>query len=68
MEFEKSNSTLVGFNGKEIRSIENINLPVMIGGVTQLTTFLMIDSSSAYNAILNRPWIHVMKVVSSTFY
>lgn len=63
---EKFNLTLVGFDGKETGSIKGIKLPVTARGVIQLTFFLVINSSSAYNAIIDRPWIHAMKVVSST--
>lgn len=57
IQLEKSSSTLVGFDGKEIGLSGSIKLPITIGGVTQITSFFAIDSPSAYNAILGRPWI-----------
>lgn len=68
IELEKSNSTLVGFDGKETKSSGSIKLFVIAKDVTELTSFFVINSSSTYNAILGRPWIHAMKVVPSTIH
>lgn len=68
MELGKFNSTLIGFNGKETGLIGSIKLLVTAEGVTQLTPFLVVDSTSTYNAIVGRPWIHAMRVVPSTLH
>lgn len=65
---EKSNSALIRFDGKETSSFNSIKFSVTTGGITQLTTFLVIDSTLAYNAILGIPWIYAIKVVPSTLY
>lgn len=66
LELKKSNSTLIEFDGKDIGSNGSIKLPVTASGMTQLTSFLVIDSLSAYNVILWRLWIHAMKAIPST--
>lgn len=68
LELEKSNSTLIMFNRKETRSSGSIKLPITTNVVMQLTLFVMMDSLSAYNTILGRPWIHVRKVVLSALH
>lgn len=50
---EKSNSTLIVFDGKGLNGV--IKLPVIVEGITQLISFLVIDSSPTYNLILGRP-------------
>lgn len=48
--------------------IGEIDLMVYTEGVNFYTTFMIISSCSAYNAILERPWLHDMKVVPSTYH
>lgn len=68
LELDKSNAILIGFNRKKTRLSGSIKLLVLIRGVTQLTTFLVIDTLFRYNAILRRPWIHAMKAIPSTLH
>lgn len=37
-------------------------------GVNLTTKFLLVNSNSAYNAILERLWIHDMKVIPSMYH
>lgn len=48
---DKSNSTLIKFDKKESGLSECIKLLVATISVTQLTTFLVLDTLSAYNVI-----------------
>ena len=42
-----------------------ISLPVNMEGKEVMVTFIVVNSFSPYTAILRRPWIHAMGVVSS---
>nr|XP_009801130.1 PREDICTED: uncharacterized protein LOC104246919 [Nicotiana sylvestris]XP_016500783.1 PREDICTED: uncharacterized protein LOC107819209 [Nicotiana tabacum] len=59
---------LTGFNNAVERTSGEIMLPVLVGGVTLETTFHVMNQETTYNAIIGRPWIHTMRVVSSRFY
>ena len=49
-----------------------VTLSVMVGDypqqITKNITFLLVDCSSAYNAILERPALNSWKVVTSTYH
>ncbi|XP_060202765.1 uncharacterized protein LOC132631184 [Lycium barbarum] len=45
-----------------------ITLPINMPGTTQQTKFYMIEGDIGYNALLGRPWIHLMKAVPSTMH
>ena len=57
-----TNAPLVGFRGTRILPLGPITLSVTIGDypqqVTQNVTFLVVDSSSAYNGIIGRPTLN----------
>ena len=61
-------TVLVGFSGENKFTIGDITFPIYTGGVNLNVTFAILDSPSAYNVILGRPWIHKMRAVPSTFY
>ena len=67
-----SNTPLVGFGGTKVFLIETITLPVTIGTYLQQLTeevnFLVINCSSAYNAIIGRPMLNVWKAATSTYH
>ncbi|XP_070002829.1 uncharacterized protein [Nicotiana sylvestris] len=60
--------TLTGFNNAVERTFGEIVLPFLAGGVTLETTFHVMNQETTYNAIIRRPWIHVMRAVPSSFY
>ena len=66
------NSPLVGFGGMKVQPIGTITLPVVVGAYPQQITkdvnFLMVDCSSSYNAIIERPTLNSWKVVTSTYH
>ena len=59
---------LVDFSGEQKFTLGDITLPVYAARVNLHITFIMLDSPSAYNVILGRPWIHEMRVIPSTFH
>ena len=67
-DIEKSTMVLTGFNGESTAAVGKIKLLVFIAGENKMTSFLILDSPSAYNIILGRPWIHAMKAVPSTYH
>ena len=66
------NAPLVGFGGTMVFSLGPVILSVTIGDypqqITKDVTFLMVDCSSAYNAILGRPTLNSWKAVTSTYH
>ena len=56
------NALLVGFGGMRVFPIDIVTLIVTMGDYTQQitkeVTFLVVDCSSAYNAILGRPTLN----------
>ena len=59
---------LIGFSGEQKFTMGEISLPVYVARINRMTTFLVLDSPSAYNLIMGRPWIHDMRAVSSTYH
>ena len=64
----RKTTVLIGFSGEQKNTIGEIELPVYAEGVNLCVRFLVIDSPSAYNVILGRPWIHEMEAVPSTYH
>ena len=66
------NAPFVGFRGTRVFPIGAITLSITIGDypqqITKDVTFLVVDCSSAYNAILGRPTLNSWKVVTSTYH
>ncbi|XP_057770697.1 uncharacterized protein LOC130990484 [Salvia miltiorrhiza] len=64
----KKFAVLIGFSGETKTTMGEIDLPVYAEGVNQSTKFLVINTPSAFNVILGRPWIHDMEAVPSTYH
>ena len=66
------NASLVGFGGTRVYPLGAVTLPVTVGDypqqITKELTFLVVDCSSAYNAILGRPTLNSWKAVTSTYH
>ena len=62
------NSPLVSFEGKVIIPKGQIRLPVQTGSETVEVDFIVVDAYSPYTAIVARPWLHTLGVVSSTLH
>ena len=67
-----TNSLLVGFRGTRVYPLEAITLPVTVNDylqqITKDVTFLVVDCSSAYNAIPGRPTLNSRNAVTSTYH
>ena len=67
-----TNAPLVGFGGTKVYPLGTVTLPVTIGDypqqITRDITFLIIDCSSTYNAIIGRPTLNSWKAKTSTYH
>ena len=67
-----TNAPLVGFGGTKVFPLGVITLAVTAGDypqqITKEITFLVVNCSSAYNAILERPTLNSWKAVTSTYH
>ena len=61
-------SHLVSFEGNVIIPMGQIRLPVQTGSKTVEVDFIIVDALSPYTAIVARPWLHTLGVVSSTLH
>nr|XP_016454376.1 PREDICTED: uncharacterized protein LOC107778607 [Nicotiana tabacum] len=59
---------LIEFNLANVTIGGEILLPMNTEGVMKTTLFEVLDGDMGYNIILGRPWLHVMKVVPSTYH
>ena len=65
---ENPEQILFGFNKASKNSLGNIVLPVQAGLVIQNVQFLVVEDLSPFNAIMERTWLHGMKVIPSTYH
>ena len=67
-----TNAPLVGFGGMRVLPLGAITLSVVVGDYPQQiakdVTFLVVDCSSAYNAILGRPTLNSWKVITLIYH
>ena len=61
-------SPLVSFEGKMVVPKRRIRLPVQVGTDVVEVDFIVVDAFSPYTAIMGRPWLHSLGVVSSTLH
>ena len=65
-----TNAPFMGFGGTKVYTMGAITLSVMAGDypqqITREVTFLVVECSSAYNAILGQPTLNSWKAVTST--
>lgn len=59
---------LVGFDRKTVILKGLIKLPVQTGFEVVEVSFIVVNAYSPYIAILARPWLYAMEVVSSNFH
>lgn len=64
----RRSSVLNGFSGETKPTVGEIKLPIYIEGVNFMQRFCVIDTLPSYNVILDRPWIHQLKDVPSTYH
>ena len=61
-------SPLVSFEGKMVVPKGQIRLPVQVGTDVIEVDFIVVDAFFPYTAIMGRPWLHTLGVVSSTLH
>ena len=61
-------SPLVSFEGKMVVLKGQIRLPVQVRADVVEVYFIVVDAFSPYTAIMGRPWLHSLGVVSSTLH
>lgn len=59
---------LVGFSGVMSSVVRKVVMSVETKGVTIYSTVMVANANLAYNAILEGPWLHKMKVIPSTYH
>ncbi|XP_062074930.1 uncharacterized protein LOC133778935 [Humulus lupulus] len=59
---------ILGFNSQRVYPKDVIRLTVVAAERTLPVDFLIIDSTTSYNAIMGRNWIHMMQGVVSTLH
>ena len=68
----QTNALLIGFGGRRVYPMGVVTLPVMVRDyhqqLTKDVTFLVVNCSSAYNAILGRPTLNSWKAVTLTYH
>ena len=66
------NAPLISFGGTRVYPFGAVTLSVTVGDysqqITKVVTFLVVDCSSTYNAILGQPTLNSWKVVTSTYH
>ena len=67
-----TNALLIGFKGTRVYPLGAVTLSVTVGDypqqITKGVTFLIVNYSSAYNAILGWPTLNSWKTVTSTYH
>ena len=61
-------SPLISFKGKTVIPKGQIRLPIQTDSEIVEVDFIVVDSYSPYTAIVARPWLHALGVVSSTLH
>ena len=61
-------SPLVSFEGKTVTPKGQIRLLIQTGSNVVEVDFIVVDAYSPYTAIVARPWLHALEVVSSTLH
>ena len=61
-------SPLVSFEGKMVVPKRQIRLPRQVGTDVVEVDFIVVDAFSLYTAIIGRPWLDTLGVVSSTLH
>ena len=64
----QTRSHLYGFDGNETHSLGTVTLLIHADLYNIITKFYVVDVKSSHNTILGRSWLHVMKVVTSTYH
>jgi len=60
--------TIKAYDNAERELVGTIHLPIMVRPVMQRTMLHVIDLELPYNILLERPWIHALQAIPSTFH
>ena len=63
-----SKSTIRAFDGMKKEVISEVELELLIGPVLFLVSFQVLDIPSAFNFLLERPWIHTAGAIPSSLH
>ena len=67
-----TNAPLIGFGGTKVYTLGAVILPITIGDypqqITRDVTFLVVDCSSVYNAIIGWPTLNSWNAITSTYH
>ena len=67
-----ANTPFIGFGGTKVHPLRTVTLSITIRDypqqITKDVTFLVINCSFVYNAILGRPTLNLWKAVTSTYH
>ena len=67
-----SPNPIYGFTGDSVIPVGVITLPLTVGDYPKesciMTNFLVIDQPSAFNAVLDRPSLKVLKAITSIYH
>jgi hypothetical protein len=65
-------ASLIGFKGDKVCSVDIITLLITVGiypkTVSKTVDFLVVNCPSAYNAIIGRPTLNRLRIVTSTYH
>ena len=67
-DLERYDSPLIGFDGRMVVPRGMIRLPVQARDEEVQVNFIVVGVYSPYTAILTKPWLHAIGVVSSTLH
>ena len=67
-DLERYDSPLIGFDGRMVVPQGMIRLPVQGRDEEVQVNFIVVGAYSPYIAILTKPWLHAIGVVSSTLH
>ena len=67
-DLERYDSPLIGFDGRMMVPQGMIRLPVQARDEEVQVNFIVVGAYSPYTAILTKPWLHAIGVVSSTLH
>nr|XP_023921937.1 uncharacterized protein LOC112033402 [Quercus suber] len=67
-DLDQYDAPLIGFDGKTTIPKGMICFPIQTGDKVEIVNFIVVDAFLPYTAILARPWLHAMGVVSSTLH
>ena len=67
-DLERYDSPLIGFDGRMVVPQGMIRLPIQARDEEVQVNFIVVGAYSLYTAILTKPWLHAIGVVSSTLH